>query len=58
MPNFQIGDRVSVIDQDITGIVVETWNDRVVIEDDHSEFEWPDNRLEYKFSEIKENKNA
>ena len=58
MPNFQIGDRVSVIDQDITGVVVETWNDMVVITDDDSEFEWPDNRLEYKFSEIEENENA
>ena len=58
MPKFQIGDRVSVIDQHITGVVVEVWNERVVIEDDDSEFPWPENRLEYKFSEIEENENA
>ena len=51
---IHIGDRVKVRDQDITGTVVDIFSSRVVIEDDHSEFEWPDNRLEYKFSELEE----
>lgn len=50
--SYQIGDRVQVTDQHITGVVVEVWGDRVVIEDDDSEFPWPENRLEYRFSEI------
>lgn len=51
--SYQIGDRVAVIDQNITGEVVEVWGEKLVIEDDDSEFEWPDNRLEYRFSEVK-----
>ena len=56
---IKVGDKVRVIDQEITGTVVEDWGDLVVIKDDESEFE--DDRLEYKKSElekIEENKNA
>ena len=48
---MNIGDRVKVIDQDITGTIVELWDGKLVIEDDDSEFE--DNRLEYRLSEVK-----
>ena len=50
--SYQIGDRVAVIGQDITGEVVEVWGEKLVIEDDDSEFTWPENRLEYRFSEV------
>ena len=52
MMMVKVGDKVKVIDQEITGIVVEDWGSRVVIEDDESEFE--DDRLEYKKSELEE----
>ena len=48
----KVGDKVKVIDQEITGIVVEDLGSLVVIEDDESEFE--DDRLEYKKSELEE----
>lgn len=50
--SYQIGDRVVVIGQHITGEVVEVWGEKLVIEDDDSEFPWPENRLEYRFSEV------
>lgn len=50
--SYQIGDRIRVIEQDITGEVVEVWGEHLVIEDDDSEFAWPENRLEYRFSEV------
>jgi hypothetical protein len=52
--SYQIGDRVQVVDQQITGTVVEVWGEKLVIEDDDSEYSWPDNRLEYRFSEVTE----
>ena len=52
MSNIFLGDKVKVIDQDITGIVVEIYHSTLVIEDDCCEFEAPDNRLEYRFSEV------
>ena len=52
MKNIYMGDKVKVIDQDITGVVVEIYHSTLVIEDDCSEFEAPDNRLEYRFSEV------
>ena len=52
MMMVKVGDKVKVIDQEITGIVVEDWGSLVVIEDDESEFE--DHRLEYKKSELEE----
>lgn len=51
--SYQIGDRVRVTEQHITGVIVEIFGNRVVIEDDDSEWEWPENRLEFRFSEIK-----
>ena len=52
MRNIYMGDKVKVIDQDIWGIVVEIYHSTLVIEDDCSEFEAPDNRLEFRFSEV------
>ena len=48
----KVGNKVRVIDQEITGTVVEDWGNLVVIEDDQSEFD--DNRLEFKKSELEE----
>lgn len=48
----KVGDKVKVIEQEITGTVVEDWGNQVVIEDDESEFD--DNRLEFKKSELEE----
>ena len=50
MANFNVGDRVRVIDQNITGQVVFADDWHIVIEDDDSEFE--DNRLEYRASDL------
>lgn len=47
-----IGDKVRVKDQDITGIVVAMWNNKVVIRDLDSEYESPDDRLEYRTSDL------
>ena len=52
MSDFKIGDRVKVCDQDIWGLIVERWGNRAVIEDEDSEYEWPENRLEYHTSEL------
>lgn len=53
--NLQVGTKVKVIDQDITGVVVENgWGNKVIITDDHSEYEAPDNRLEFRDHELKE----
>lgn len=51
---MKVGDLVKVIDQDITGIIVEDYGNKIVIEDDDSEFLAPDNRLEYFKSEVEE----
>lgn len=51
---MDIGARVKVIDQDITGVVVENYGNKLVIEDDASEYPAPDNRLEYFVSELEE----
>lgn len=52
MTAFKLGDRVKVIDQNITGKVVYdgSGDDYIVIEDDDSEFE--DNRLEFRASDL------
>ena len=47
-----VGDKVKVIDQEITGIVIEDYGQAVVIEDDDSEFE--DSTLYYKKSQLEE----
>ena len=49
---YPVGTYVKVREQDIWGYVVEEWNNRVVIEDDASECESPDNRLEYRTDEV------
>lgn len=51
---MKVGDLVKVIDQDIKGIIVEDYGNKIVIEDDDSEFLAPDNRLEYFKSEVEE----
>ncbi len=53
MQDIEIGDRVKVINQDvtvITGTVVEDWGKRLVIKDDDAET-WDDS-LEFKKSEL------
>jgi hypothetical protein len=47
-----IGDFVRVLGQDITGQVVEDYGNKVVILDECSEYDYPDNRLEYFKSEV------
>lgn len=49
---MNIGDRVKVIDQDITGVIVELHGNKATLEDEDSEHESPDNRLEYHLSEL------
>ena len=49
---IKVGDKVKVIDQEITGTIVEDWGNLVVIEDEESEFD--DNRIEFKKSELEE----
>jgi hypothetical protein len=45
--NIQVGSRVRLRDQDIWGVVDEIVGNHVIIEDEHSEYEYPDNRLEF-----------
>ena len=47
---MNIGDRIKVIDQDITGTIVEDWGSKIVIEEDDCEHE--DNRLEFRVSDV------
>jgi hypothetical protein len=47
---MNIGDRVKVIDQDITGTIVEHWGNKIVIEEDDCEYD--DNRLEFRVSDV------
>jgi len=47
---MNIGDRVKVIDQDITGTIVEDWGSKIVIEEDDCEHD--DNRLEFRVSDV------
>ena len=51
---MNVGSRVKVLDQDISGLIVELYGNKAVIEDDSSEYEWPDNRLEYFLTELEE----
>lgn len=51
MSKFYIGDRVAVIDQNITGVIVHADDWHIVIEDDDAEYD--DNRLEYRASDLK-----
>jgi len=54
---IKVGDFVKVKDQDIYGFVVETYGNKVVIIDSDSEYEPPDNRLEYRVSELIQKEN-
>ena len=54
---MNIGDRVKVIDQDITGLIIALHGNKATIEDEDSEYESPDNNLEYRLSELEEIKN-
>ena len=49
---FRVGDLVKVIDQDIWGEVLEVLDKYIVIEDKESEYEYPENRLEFKPSDL------
>ena len=54
MMDFEAGDRVKVIGQDIVGTVLRVHYDtnEVVIQDDHSEYEHPDDELVYRNEEV------
>ena len=45
--DFQVGTRVRLRDQDIWGVVDEIVGNHVIIVDEHSEYEYPENRLEF-----------
>ena len=49
---YPVGTYVKVREQDIWGFVVEEYGNTVIIEDDASEWEAPDNRLEYRTDEV------
>jgi hypothetical protein len=49
---MKIGDRVKVKEQDIYGRVVAFYIKSLVIEDEDSEWEWPENCLEYRIDEV------
>jgi hypothetical protein len=49
---MNIKDYVKVKDQDITGYIVEIYNNKAIIEEDCSEYESPENRLEYRLSDL------
>ena len=55
MIEFEAGDRVKVIAQDIVGTVLRVHYDtnEVVIQDDYSEYEAPDDELVYRAEEVK-----
>lgn len=45
---MDIGDKVKVIGQDITGKIIRyDWGNKLVITDDDSEYEYPENTLTY-----------
>jgi hypothetical protein len=47
---MNVGDRVKVIDQNITGTIIEDWGSKIVIEEDDCENN--DNRLEFRVSDV------
>jgi hypothetical protein len=51
---FEIGNKVKHINQDILGKIISIHYDtnEIVIEDTHSEYEYPDNLLVYRPSEL------
>ncbi len=48
-----VGSYVKVKRQDISGEVVEDYGSKIVLLDDSSEYDYPDNRLEYHKSEVR-----
>jgi hypothetical protein len=50
--NITVGSRVRLRDQDIWGVVDEIVGRHVIIEDEHSELEYPDNRLEFHLDDV------
>ncbi len=54
MIEFEAGDRVKVIGQDIVGTVLRVHYDtnEVVIQDDYSEYEAPEDELDYRHDEL------
>lgn len=53
---MKINDKVKVIDQDITGIIVEDYGNKVIIKDDDAEMwidEFDEGTLEFRKSELK-----
>jgi hypothetical protein len=49
---IQVGSRVRLRDQDIWGVVDEIVGRHVIIEDEHSEYEYPENRLEFHLDDV------
>jgi len=47
-----VGDIIKVVDQDITGKVIEDHGSYIVIIDDDSEYQWPENTLEFRKSDV------
>jgi hypothetical protein len=50
--NIAVGSRVRLRDQDIWGVVDEIVGRHVIIEDEHSELEYPENRLEFHLDDV------
>jgi hypothetical protein len=50
--NITVGSRVRLRDQDIWGVVDEIVGRHVIIEDEHSEYEYPENRLEFHLDDV------
>jgi hypothetical protein len=50
--NITVGSRVRLRDQDIWGVVDEIVGNHVIIEDEHSEYEYPENRLEFHMDDV------
>jgi hypothetical protein len=51
---MNIGDRVKVKDQDITGIIERIDGYSISLIDDDSEWEYPESLLEYRLSDVEE----
>ena len=50
--SVEVGDRVKVIDQEITGTIVEVCNSLIIISDDDAETN--DNRLEFHVDDLEQ----
>ena len=49
---ISIGDKIKVIDQDITGKIIEDHGSYIVIIDDDSEYSSPNDTLEFRKSDV------